>query len=42
VGFIDDYKASYGVEVICNILPIVPSTYFRQLDRQQNPEKHLK
>jgi transposase InsO family protein len=29
VRFIDDHRASYGVESICDVLPIAPSTYFR-------------
>ena len=27
VSFIDDHRASYGVEPICQVLPITPSTY---------------
>lgn len=29
VAFIDDHRATYGVEPICMVLPIAPSTYFR-------------
>ena len=29
VRFIDDHRATYGVEPICTVLPIAPSTYFR-------------
>ena len=29
VGFIDDHRDQYGVEPICAVLPIAPSTYFR-------------
>ena len=29
VRFIDDHRATYGVEPICAVLPIAPSTYFR-------------
>ena len=35
VGFIDDHRATYGVEPICAVLPIAPSTYFRQRDPSQ-------
>ena len=28
VAFIDDYRAEYGVEPICRVLPIAPSTYY--------------
>jgi len=27
IAFIDDYRGAYGVEPICNVLPIAPSTY---------------
>jgi hypothetical protein len=27
IAFIDDHRAAYGVEPICRILPIAPSTY---------------
>ena len=39
VKFIDDEKGKYGVESICRILPIAPSTYRRIKDEQNNPEK---
>ena len=39
VKFIDDEKGKYGVESICRILPIAPSTYYRIKDEQANPEK---
>ena len=39
VKFIDDEKKKYGVESICRILPIAPSTYYRIKDEQDNPEK---
>ncbi len=28
VAFIDDHRAEYGVEPICQVLPIAPSTYY--------------
>ncbi|MCK6159341.1 IS3 family transposase [Moraxella osloensis] len=39
INFIDDEKKKYGVESICRILPIAPSTYYRIKDEQNNPEK---
>jgi len=39
VKFIDDEKQHYGVELICRVLPITPSTYYRIKDEQANPEK---
>jgi hypothetical protein len=28
VGFIDDHREECGVEPICEVLPIAPSTYY--------------
>lgn len=39
VTFIDQHRAAYGVEPICDVLPIAPSTYFRHRDRQQHPAR---
>ena len=39
VKFIDDEKKNYGVESICRILPIAPSTYYLIKNEQDNPEK---
>ena len=36
VRFIDDHRATYGVEPICAVLPIAPSTYFRICAQQQD------
>jgi transposase InsO family protein len=36
VRFIDDHRAAYGVEPICAVLPIAPSTYFRQRAHQSD------
>ena len=30
VRFIDDHRDAYGIESICAVVPIAPSTYFRQ------------
>jgi transposase InsO family protein len=37
VTFIDQHREVYGVEPICAVLPIAPSTYFRHQGQQQNP-----
>jgi len=37
VSFIDDHREDYGVEPICRLLPIAPSTYFAHKARQANP-----
>jgi len=39
VGFIDDHRAEYGVEPICSVLPIAPSTYHEQKARQADLSK---
>ena len=39
ISFIDDNKAEYGVELICRVLPIAPSTYHREKYLANNPEK---
>jgi len=39
VAFIDQYRRSFGVEPICTVLPIAPSTYYRCKDLDQHPDK---
>jgi transposase InsO family protein len=34
IAFIDDHRAAYGVEPICKVLPIAPSTYHEHKARQ--------
>jgi transposase InsO family protein len=38
VAFIDDHRDLYGVESICSVLPIAPSTYYEREARRKNPE----
>jgi hypothetical protein len=33
VRYINDHREQFGVEPICAVLPIAPSTYFRGIDR---------
>lgn len=42
VDFIHNNKELYGVDAICRILPIAPSTYYRTLDLADNPEHRAK
>ena len=42
VDFIREHQIHYGVEVMCSILPIASSTYYRQLNLAENPEKRSK
>jgi transposase InsO family protein len=39
VSFIDEYRDEHGVEPICSVLPIAPSTYHEQKARQADPSK---
>jgi len=39
IGFIDDHREVYGVEPICRVLPIAPSTYRAQAARRRDPAK---
>ena len=39
VRFIDDHRDEYGIESICAVVPIAPSTYFRQRARQGDPTR---
>jgi len=37
--FIDQHRETYGVEPICAMLPIAPSTYYEQKARQADPSR---
>jgi len=39
VAFIDQHRDTYGVEPICAVLPIAPSTYFLHKAQQQDPAR---
>ncbi len=36
-GFIDEHRDVYGVEPICKVLPIAPSTYYQHAARRRDP-----
>jgi transposase InsO family protein len=38
-AFIDEHRDEYGVEPICRVLPIAPSTYWAHAARQAEPER---
>jgi putative transposase len=38
-GFIDEHREVYGVEPICRVLPIAPSTYYEEKARQADPSR---
>ena len=37
IAFIDDHRGAYGVEPICKVLPIAPSTYRAHAARRADP-----
>lgn len=39
VSFIDGHRGEYGVEPICEVLPIAPSTYYELRRRRQDPSR---
>jgi transposase InsO family protein len=39
IAFIDDHRAVYGIEPICRVLPIAPSTYHRQAAQRRDPDQ---
>ena len=39
IAFIDDHRDKHGVEPICDVLPIAPSTYYDHLAKRADPAK---
>ena len=39
VGFIDAHRDAHGVEPICEVLPIAPSTYYDHLAKRADPSR---
>jgi putative transposase len=39
IAFIDEHRAVHGVEPICRLLPIAPSTYYAHAARRADPAK---
>ena len=37
--FIDTNRVQYGVESICSVLPIAPSTFYEHQAREKNPDR---
>lgn len=37
IAFVDDHRDAYGVEPICRVLPIAPSTYYAHVVRRADP-----
>ena len=38
VDFIDEHRETYGVESICRVLPVAPSTFHRHRAERENPD----
>jgi hypothetical protein len=39
IAFIDDHRQAYGVEPICRVLPIAPSTYHAHAAMRTDPSR---
>ena len=39
IAFIDDHREAYGVEPICKVLPIAPSTYHAHVAQRADPDE---
>jgi transposase InsO family protein len=39
IAFIDDHREVYGVEPICRVLPIAPSTYHAHVAQRVDPDR---
>jgi putative transposase len=39
IAFIDDHRGAYGVEPICRVLPIAPSTYHAHVAKRADPTR---
>ena len=39
IAFLDDHREAYGVEPICRVLPIAPSTYHAHVARRADPTR---
>jgi transposase InsO family protein len=39
IAFIDAHRAAYGVEPICKVLPIAPSTYHAYVAKRADPSR---
>ena len=38
ISFVDEYRSAYGVEPICRVIKIAPSTYHAHTHRRANPD----
>ena len=40
IAFIDDHRGAYGVEPICKVLPIAPSTFPAHVAKRVDPASY--
>ena len=39
IVFIDDHRGNYGVEAICRVLPVAPSSYYHHQAVKRDPSQ---
>lgn len=39
IAFIDEHRGHYGVEPICRVLPVAPSTYHEHVAQREDPSR---
>ena len=39
IAFINDHREAYGIEPICKVLPIAPSTYHDHVTKRLDPSR---
>ena len=39
IAFIDDHREEHGIEPICRVLPIAPSTYHDHVAKRRDPDR---
>ncbi|MBB4172076.1 hypothetical protein FHX09_005975 [Rhizobium sp. BK538] len=39
ISFIDEYRSVFGVEPICRLLPIAPSTYYENVAKRLDVDR---
>ena len=39
IAFIDEHRGHYGVEPICRVLPVAPSTYHEHVAQRRDPSR---
>ncbi len=39
IAFLDDHRVEHGVEPICTVVQIAPSTYYDHLAKRADPER---